>query len=179
MGSRPRANQGRSVVGSRAECRKGVAVSRLMRTLANGAASWPPFPVCATSQSLLRPAEQTIPACHKPKQRIFGPAATATYCLPPAVKVMGDAFMRTLVGNCHSVFAVPLIDRGKAAVWLAVEDQTSSGGQHARPGFGARGSGLRNLPDDLARFDVERRAGIAGRSDRGSRSACRRIPRAP
>ena len=34
---------------------------------------------------------------------MFGPAATATYCLPPTVNVMGEAFMRTLVGNCQSV----------------------------------------------------------------------------
>ena len=40
---------------------------------------------------------------HRPKQRIFGPAATATYCLPPNVNVIGEAFMRTLVGNCQSV----------------------------------------------------------------------------
>ena len=32
-----------------------------------------------------------------------GPAATATYWLPPKLNVMGEAFMRTLVGNCHSV----------------------------------------------------------------------------
>ena len=45
-------------------------------------------------------------ARHRPKQRIFGPAATATYCLPPTVKVIGEAFIRTLVGNSHS--ALPL-----------------------------------------------------------------------
>lgn len=42
----------------------------------------------------------------RPKQRIFGPAATAMNCLPPAVKVMGEAFMRTLVGKVQSVLPV-------------------------------------------------------------------------
>ena len=40
---------------------------------------------------------------HKPKQRMLGPAATTTYCWAPTLKVMGEAFMRTLVGNCHNV----------------------------------------------------------------------------
>jgi len=41
---------------------------------------------------------------HNPKQRIFGPAATATYCFPRTLKVIGEAFIRTLVGKCQSVF---------------------------------------------------------------------------
>src|ERR1019366_1180544 len=52
-------------------------------------------------------------------------------------------------------FAVPLICRRKAPVWLAVEDQFSSGGENTRPGFGARGPGLRNLPNDFARLNVD------------------------
>ena len=40
---------------------------------------------------------------YKPKQRMLGPAATTTYCWPPVLKVMGEAFMRTFVGNCHMV----------------------------------------------------------------------------
>ena len=40
---------------------------------------------------------------HNPKHRIFGPAATATYCFPRTLNVIGDAFMRTFVGKCHSV----------------------------------------------------------------------------
>jgi peptidoglycan/LPS O-acetylase OafA/YrhL len=40
---------------------------------------------------------------HRPKQTMFGPAATATYWLPRTVNVMGEAFMRMLVGNCQSV----------------------------------------------------------------------------
>jgi hypothetical protein len=35
----------------------------------------------------------------RPKQRIIGPAATATYCLPPTKKVIGGAFIRTFVGK--------------------------------------------------------------------------------
>jgi len=42
------------------------------------------------------------PKLQRPKQRMLGPAATATYWRPAAMKVMGDAFMRTLVGNCQS-----------------------------------------------------------------------------
>jgi hypothetical protein len=43
-------------------------------------------------------------ALHSPKQRIFGPAATATYWFPPTAKVMGEAFMRTLVENARAFF---------------------------------------------------------------------------
>src|SRR4051812_13681302 len=42
----------------------------------------------------------------RPKQRIFGPAATAMYCLPAKLKVIGDAFMRTLVGKRQRVLPV-------------------------------------------------------------------------
>ena len=42
-------------------------------------------------------------SCYKPKQRMLGPAATATYCLPFTLKVIGEAFIRTLVGKCQSV----------------------------------------------------------------------------
>jgi hypothetical protein len=41
---------------------------------------------------------------HKAKHIIFGPAATATYCLPLSSKVIGDAFIRTFVSNRQSVF---------------------------------------------------------------------------
>src|ERR1700733_2322638 len=37
------------------------------------------------------------------KQRNTNPAATATNCLPSTVKVMGDAFIPTLVSKCHKM----------------------------------------------------------------------------
>ncbi len=43
-------------------------------------------------------------ALQRPKHRILGPAATAIYCLPSTIKVMGEAFMKMLVGNRQSVF---------------------------------------------------------------------------
>ncbi len=41
---------------------------------------------------------------HNPKHKIFGPAATATYCFPPTSNVIGEAFIRTFVSNRHSIF---------------------------------------------------------------------------
>jgi hypothetical protein len=43
-------------------------------------------------------------SAHNPKHKMFGPAATATYCFPPNSNVIGDAFIRTLVSNRHSNF---------------------------------------------------------------------------
>lgn len=35
---------------------------------------------------------KACPAAYgRPKQRMFGPAATAMYCLPPAMNVIGEA----------------------------------------------------------------------------------------
>jgi hypothetical protein len=49
-------------------------------------------------------------------------------------------------------FAVPLIYRREASVRLAVKNQASGCGEHARPTLRARGPRLRNLPNDVARW---------------------------
>jgi len=36
---------------------------------------------------------------HSPKHRMLAPAATAIYWFSPTLNVMGDAFIKTLVGN--------------------------------------------------------------------------------
>jgi hypothetical protein len=48
----------------------------------------------------------SIGILHRPKQSMFGPAATTTYCLPSSMKVIGDAFMKMFVGNSQSVLPV-------------------------------------------------------------------------
>ena len=40
----------------------------------------------------------------RPKHRMFAPAATAIYWFSPTLNVMGDAFIKTLVGNRKRVF---------------------------------------------------------------------------
>jgi hypothetical protein len=56
------------------------------------------------------PSEQRLPRNpqpgQRPKQRMLGPAATTTYCWPATANVIGPAFMRTFVGNCHSILPV-------------------------------------------------------------------------
>ncbi len=46
--------------------------------------------IVATQPDELLRADKFV-YCGSPKQRIFGPAATATYCFPPAIYVMGEA----------------------------------------------------------------------------------------
>ena len=41
---------------------------------------------------------------YSPKQRMLGPAATATYWRPSSRNVIGPAFIRTLVGKLQSSF---------------------------------------------------------------------------
>ena len=82
--------------------RRGVAVDvyQRVRTLDVEA-----YQVCDGVTRATRSPSPAIVALmpHRPKQRTLGPAATTTYCWAPTLKVMGEAFMRTLVGNCHNV----------------------------------------------------------------------------
>ena len=87
---------------------------------------------------------------------MFGPAATAMYSRPSMANAIGEAFIRTFVGNRHRRLAVALIDGGKAAIRLAVENQPAGRGEHAAPRLRARGAGLRHFPHDLAGLDVHR-----------------------
>src|ERR1700693_4904523 len=64
-------------------------------------------------------------------------------------------FHPNISGELPECFAVPLIYHREASVGLTVEKQASRCGENAGPGLGARGSGLRNLPNDLARLNVE------------------------
>ena len=50
------------------------------------------------------PVFDNLGTLQRPKHKILGPAATAIYCLPSTIKVMGEAFMKMLVGNRQSVF---------------------------------------------------------------------------
>jgi hypothetical protein len=67
-------------------------------------------------------------------------------------------------------FAGALIDCIKATVGLAIEHKSTGGCEDAGPGFGASRAGLRDLPDDFARFDIdgtqEALAGFIGISHR-------------
>ena len=75
-----------------------------------GTAFPPPPPVpkarlvlARLSSAAARRPVGAVPA-YNPKHKIFGPAATATYCFPLTSNVIGDAFIRTFVSNRHSIF---------------------------------------------------------------------------
>jgi hypothetical protein len=62
---------------------------------------------------------------HRPKQRIFGPAVMATVLVATHRKRYGGNFHANVGGELPERFAVALMYRGKAAVWLTVGNQTS------------------------------------------------------
>jgi hypothetical protein len=60
--------------------------------------------LCHTSESIQKVTNGSYHSCalrfgQRPKHRMLAPAATAIYWFPPTLNVMGDAFIKTLVGN--------------------------------------------------------------------------------
>ena len=64
----------------------------------------------------------------RPKQRMLGPAATAMYCLPSTVKVMGEALRARVGWEFPEGFSGALIDGGEPSIGMAIEDESTRGG---------------------------------------------------
>jgi hypothetical protein len=91
----------------------------------------------------------------KPKAEDIGPCRDRYKLISIHGEGDGGRLHKNVGRELPERLTVPLIYGCEASVWLAIEDQASCGSQNAAPGFGARGPGLRNLPRNLPRFDVE------------------------
>jgi hypothetical protein len=93
--------------------RSSIGTNRCIPSSSSATLAFAPEPTFASrlSRDLVLPANRfaisgIASVYGKANANIFPPAATATYCFPPVIYVIGDAFQLSFVSKCQSSFPV-------------------------------------------------------------------------